>query len=296
MTFQQLQYLQEVSRTGSISGAAKNLFLAQSSVSASISSLEKELGYPIFVRGKKGVIPTAQGAEVIEQAIRICDSYRVMEEIGHYKTKRHIRISAPMIAPLDAAFVDLVSHYAEDDVTFSSDSFSFDDSVQKVTSFMLDAAVVLNHDFHSQSVDAMLKSKNLAWKEIATFPAVVQFGPRHPLYAKETIEVSDLQNYLFVDNVHTPMVYNKFLNEIIRMSSDHTITVKSSHAQHLLVEKGLGYCISVGAPTGIDQTTGFRSVPLKNVNYRVLIVTNPQKPISKEVETYISYLQKALKQ
>ena len=58
MTFQQLQYLLEVSRTGSISGAAKNLFLAQSSVSASISNLEEELGFPIFIRSKKGVIPT----------------------------------------------------------------------------------------------------------------------------------------------------------------------------------------------------------------------------------------------
>ena len=52
MTLQQLQYLMEVYRTGSISGAAKKLFLAQSSLSASISSMESELGFPVFIRTK----------------------------------------------------------------------------------------------------------------------------------------------------------------------------------------------------------------------------------------------------
>ena len=42
MTFQQLQYLLEVNRTGSFTTAAKNLFVTQSSVSNAITSLEKE--------------------------------------------------------------------------------------------------------------------------------------------------------------------------------------------------------------------------------------------------------------
>ncbi|MBO5917233.1 MAG: LysR family transcriptional regulator, partial [Oscillospiraceae bacterium] len=39
MTIQQLQYLQEVYRAGSILQAAKNLYVAQSSISSSISAL-----------------------------------------------------------------------------------------------------------------------------------------------------------------------------------------------------------------------------------------------------------------
>ena len=179
MTFQQLQYLQEVSRTGSISGAAKSLFLAQSSVSASISNLEEELGYPIFIRGKKGVIPTVQGAEVIEQAARILQSYRTMTEIGQ-GGKKHIRIGASMTELLDEAFTDLIAHYAENDtVTFSADSFSIPESVRKLASFELDVAVILNHEGRSISVDALLKSKNLTCQTIGTLPVVIQIGPGH---------------------------------------------------------------------------------------------------------------------
>lgn len=293
MTFQQLQYLQEVSRTGSISGAAKNLLLAQSSVSASISNLEEELGYPIFIRGKKGVIPTVQGAEVIEQAARICQSYRAMTEIGQ-GGKKHIRIGASMTEPLDKAFSELIAHYAEDDtVTFSADSFSIPESVRKLVSFELDVAVILNHEGRSLSVDTLLKSKNLTYQTIATLPVVIQIGPGHPLYEKEHVEISDLQDFLFVDNANDPLIHNEFLKGIIQLSSEKTVTVKSSYAKYLLVGKGLAYSIGSGAPKAVAQTMGYRSIPLKDVTYRLSVVTNPQKPISREVETYICYVKKA---
>jgi len=293
MTFQQLQYLQEVSRTGSISGAAKNLFLAQSSVSASISNLEEELGYPIFIRGKKGVIPTAQGAEVIEQAARICQSYRTMMEGGN-GGKKHIRISASMIEPLDEALVELVTHYAEDStVTFSVDAFSITDSVRKLISFELDVAVFLNHESRSLSVDTLVKSRNLTLQTIATLPVIIQIGPGHPLYEKEHVEICDLQEFLFVDSVDLPLIHNEFLRGIIQLSSEKTVTVKSSYAKYLLIGKGLGYSIGAGAPEMVAQAMGLRSIPLKDVNYRLAVVTNPQKPMSREVETYIRYIKKA---
>lgn len=296
MTFQQLQYLQEVSRTGSISAAAKNLLLAQSSVSASISNLEEELGYPIFIRGKKGVTPTVQGAEVIEQAARILQSYNAMTEIGN-GSKKHIRIGTSMIEPLDKAFTQLVAHYAEDDtVSFSVDSFSIPESVRKLVSFELDVAVILNHEGRSLSVDALLKSKNLTWQTIATLPVVVQIGPGHPLYEKNDVEISDFQDYLFVDSIHDPLVHNEYLKGILRLTSEKTVSVKSSYAKYLLVGKGLAYSIGSGAPKAVAEAMGFRSIPLKDVTYRLAVVTNPQKPISTEVETYIRYIKKAFEQ
>ena len=58
MTIQQVQYILEVSQTGSISRAASNLFLAQSNLSSAIRSLEQELGFPIFTRSNRGIQPT----------------------------------------------------------------------------------------------------------------------------------------------------------------------------------------------------------------------------------------------
>lgn len=54
MTIQQLQYVLEVSRTGSISKAARNLFLSQPNISNSIKNLEQELGATLFIRTSQG--------------------------------------------------------------------------------------------------------------------------------------------------------------------------------------------------------------------------------------------------
>lgn len=53
MTIQQLQYVLEVSRTGSISKAARNLFLSQPNISNSIKNLKqgrkkKRLRFPVI--------------------------------------------------------------------------------------------------------------------------------------------------------------------------------------------------------------------------------------------------------
>lgn len=48
MKFQQIKYVMEVANTGSISKAAKNLFMSQPNISNAINDLEEELGITIF--------------------------------------------------------------------------------------------------------------------------------------------------------------------------------------------------------------------------------------------------------
>ena len=45
MRFEQLRCLQEIAKTGSITSAAKNLFISQQAVSASVKHLEEEMAY-----------------------------------------------------------------------------------------------------------------------------------------------------------------------------------------------------------------------------------------------------------
>ena len=52
------KYAIEVEQTRSITKAAENLYMAQPNLSKAIRELEETLGFPIFVRSSKGVIPT----------------------------------------------------------------------------------------------------------------------------------------------------------------------------------------------------------------------------------------------
>ena len=55
MTFQQLQYLLEVERTGSFSLAAKAMFVTQSTISNALTALEKELNCRILFAAPGGL-------------------------------------------------------------------------------------------------------------------------------------------------------------------------------------------------------------------------------------------------
>lgn len=65
MTFEQIKYVLEVESTGSINRAAVRLFVTQSALSMAIKNLEEELGYQIFLRTSRGVIPTPSGRSLI---------------------------------------------------------------------------------------------------------------------------------------------------------------------------------------------------------------------------------------
>ena len=103
MTLQQLQYLMEVYRVGSIAGAAKNLYTAQPSVSKSIKAIEQEFGVELFSRKWDGVVPTEEGARLIEQAGQICEIYEQMHRKNN-TAPRMVRIGGTSYEPVCAAF------------------------------------------------------------------------------------------------------------------------------------------------------------------------------------------------
>jgi len=294
MTFQQLEYLLEAYRTGSISGAAKNLYLAQSSVSASITSLENELGFPVFIRGKNGITPTAQGEQVLEHAARICESYRTMTRAANTAC-RHIRISAPSYTPLNNAFAQLVQNHAgSGTVRFSIDACESNTAIRKLIGFELDVAILFSHDARSLAVQTMLESKELQWKNLATIPVVVQVGEKHRLYERQEVGIADLENELFVDDLQDAMIYNEYLKGIIRLRPEKTVSVKHADVRNLLLAEGLAYSIGIGAPAGVTACYRLRSIPLVDVSYTLTAVTNPRSTPVPEVDAYLSLVEQHL--
>ena len=160
MTFVQLQYLLEIHRTGSVSQAAKNLFVSQSSVSIALNTLEKELGFPIFNRTRKGLLPTRQGANVIEQAARICESHRLMTTpTEDYHT--NLRISGNAFPPAQNAFLQLVKENADRrDIYFSFTKGS--NSFQQLHNFNLEAALSLTVGPHYLSKESTIEKNSFA--------------------------------------------------------------------------------------------------------------------------------------
>ncbi len=75
MNITELRYLVAIRKFGSVSAAAKQLYVAQPNMSKALKNLEAEYDLRIFDRSSTGMIPTEQGERFIEHA------QKVLEEI-----------------------------------------------------------------------------------------------------------------------------------------------------------------------------------------------------------------------
>jgi DNA-binding transcriptional LysR family regulator len=67
------KYAAEIEKTRSITRAAENLLMAQPNLSKAVKTLENKIGFPVFERTTKGVVPTRKGVEFLVSARRILD-------------------------------------------------------------------------------------------------------------------------------------------------------------------------------------------------------------------------------
>lgn len=80
MRIEQLMYIIEISRTGSISLAAEKLHVSQPNISQAIVSLEEELGVKLFSRSRIGATPTEDGTLIISKAVEIMNKIEELRE------------------------------------------------------------------------------------------------------------------------------------------------------------------------------------------------------------------------
>ena len=104
MNLKQLEAFVQVSESGSFSKAAKELFLTQPTISAHISSLEKELNVRLFIRNTKEVSLSDDGKDLYRYAKQITDLEKAIEERFYMDSddgKHFITIAASTIPAQD---------------------------------------------------------------------------------------------------------------------------------------------------------------------------------------------------
>lgn len=100
MEIKHLQYFLEITRSGSFTQAANNLYITQPAISRIIKALEDELGASLFNRSRKHLTLTDAGRVLYERAQLIDEQSHLLraelDSLLHLK-KGHIRIGLPSI-------------------------------------------------------------------------------------------------------------------------------------------------------------------------------------------------------
>ena len=110
MRIEDLRYFMKVVEVGNMTQAAKELFIAQPSLSKAMANLESEMGITLFQRTAKGTILTVQGEEFLQYARQVLEQIDLMNH--RYKegsqVNRIFSVSGQHYAFVVDAFVKLL--------------------------------------------------------------------------------------------------------------------------------------------------------------------------------------------
>lgn len=293
MTFGQLEYLLAVNETGSVTKAAKKLFVSHSSISISICNLEKELGYPLFTRTAKGLTPTDSGLKVIEHARNICRSYKLLNEVER-ETKRTVRINGNDNLLFARAFAQLVEETIDDDVRIIMQSVKTEEAYMQIVNDQLDLSLFMLMDFAYGYWEKRFKTANLRSEILRIIPASVRVGRGHLLYNRKTIFPYELKSERLLDTPQNPVSGSNLFRGTIYADPDKILYASPPSVQRELIQRGLAYSISSMPPLSFHNNDLIHYIPLKDVNYYMLAVTNTHAPSAPEISRFLQLLKQEL--
>lgn len=297
MTIQQLQYILEVNRTRSITQAAKNLYVTQAGISSAISSLENELGFHIFTRSWQGAVPTERGARVLEQASRICEHHRILVG-GESTSARTVRIETGQYLPMSTAFIRLAKEYRDcTDVALVHENMHKEKvRIEKLSVFEADLVVMMILMYDSNVETRLewevkeIEKRGLSMTVRKSIPAVLRIGPGHRLYDVPDLRAEDFKGELIIDTPNATMVKSSMMQPFVGSDPDRVLLEANQTMRYRMVTEGLGYMVGCKFPEHINREYGFRSIPLEGLNYHLVSITNPSRPLRPEVPRYLELL------
>ena len=242
---QYFRYALEVEKTGSITQAANNLFMSQPTLSKAIKDMEETVGFPIFRRTSKGVVPTHRGTEFLAHARKIASEVQKMEQALQRQDTSHqlFSLAIPRVSYIAQAVADFMPTFNQCD---KMEIDILEDNSIKVLNSVADGLFVLGIiRCHAEDRDYFLKSiadKDLQYETIWHGDYVALMREDHPLAQQEQVTLEQLsRERLVIYNQASPtrnLVLSMFRQQ--NLQPDVAFEVATDHMLASFVSQGLG--------------------------------------------------------
>ena len=195
MTLQQLKYVIEVAEKGSITEAAKSLFIAQPSLSSAIHELEEETGTTIFMRSNRGILITPEGTEFLGYARQVVQQAALIEDkyIAHSASKQRFCVSTQHYSFTSSAFVELVRAQGGESYEFILREGKTHDTINDVRTLRSEMGVIYLCSFNEAVILKLLREANLVFSELFAARPHIFVGRNNPLAGRSAVTLEDLR-------------------------------------------------------------------------------------------------------
>lgn len=298
MTIQQCKYVLEIARTGSFSQAAKQLFIAQSSLSISIKSLEAELGIKIFDRSSNGVYLTAEGAEFVRYAAQIVDTEDfVNNRYSSPSVQQKLYISTQHYDFIADIFGKFLMGTSADTYRFSIKEIETYNVIRDVETAHSDIGIIAIKDGDYDIMMRYLGKKGLTFTSMLTVASHVFLRKDHPMAQSERLCSADLKDYPYVSyeqGEHNSAFFTEEMMSASAIDKHIEISDRATLMNVLLLTNA--YTIGTGIMPSAINKGDIVSIPFESDElYIIGYILNENRKVSEMTKKFIELMRETLK-
>lgn len=296
MTIQQLKYMITVAETGSITEAAKVLYISQPSLSEAIKEVEKQAKVTIFNRCRAGVALTTEGMEFLGYARQVVQQMELLEAkyIDDRPEKMRFCVSTQHYTFSANAFVELVKQFGQERYEFVLNETQTHQIIEDVRNRFSDLGILYLCKSNESVLTKAFEEYNLIFHELFTALPHVFLRKGHPLAKRGKVTLRELESYPKLSFVQGAYESSNFSEELFsNIDSEKSIKV-SDRAAIVNFMIGLdGYTISSGIFPKYLHGGEIVSVPLDEKEImRIGYLINSDRELSELGKIYIEALKK----
>ncbi len=290
LNLRQIEVFRAVMTTGSISGAAKLIFISQPAVSRSLSHMEQRLGFPLFERVKGRLYATPEAKTLYREVEIVYGGVRRVSELASELAERRAGIlhlvSSPSIGHmlLPMAITRFYQTHPEVKITFQPLT------LHPLTQMLLEARAELG------VLIVPTEHPNLLSQPIGRGELVCICPYNHELSRRAVLDISDLRSYPLIsyspDSQFGLLISNLYHqeNQPMRVS----IEVSSPINACALVKAGAGIAI-VDEFSARSSQGEFVIRPIRNTTQLMInLVQSRFEPLSQLAQDFVQSLKETI--
>ena len=298
MTLQQLKYVIEVADKGSITEAAKSLFISQPSLSAAIHELETETATKVFLRNSRGILITPEGAEFLGYARQVVQQAALIEDkyIARQAVRQRFSVSTQHYSFTSSAFVELVRAPGGEAYEFILREGKTYDTISDVRNLRSEMGVIYMCNFNEAVISKMLREANLVFSELFSARPHIFIGRNNPLAGRKSVTLEDLEPLPCITYEQGEQNAFYFSEEILStLNHDKSIKVTDKGTIINLMIGTDGYTISSGICPSYLSGDDIISIPLEvDEVIRIGVVTHRDYKPTRLGEMYLQILHRVV--
>lgn len=269
MDINQLQYVIEIAQTGSITQAAKNLYMGQPNLSKSIKDLESEIGITIFTRTAKGVILTKSGKDFVGYARSIVKQMNTLQNMYNTDTEEKIKLNiyVPHASYISNAFVKFANGLSDTEIDLSFHETNTLYAINEVSNGNNGFGIIRFQTQHKSYFEKLCLEKDLKCEHLWTYNMVVLMGKSHPLCNIPEIPYHLLSQYTEIVQSDFNPVISEEISDTKKAEPKRKISVFDRGSEFDILKNVKGSYMWVSPiPFSVLHDNGLIQKPCYNIN------------------------------